>query len=203
MLVRAGDGVTAATTRDDWVMTHELLHVVLPRLSHEHVWLGEGIPSYVEPIARVRAGLVTPEKVWGDLVEGMPQGLPEAGDLGLEATHTWGRTYWGGALFCLMADVTLREKTSGARSFDDVVRALVATGDDVETTWEIERVLDVGDRATGTTVLRDLYRRMALAPGTVDLPALWARLGVVVSAGRVTFDDRAPLAAVRHGIAGR
>jgi len=200
VLIRAGDGVTAATTRDDWVVTHELLHVILPTLAREHVWLGEGIPTYVEPIVRLRAGLITPEKFWGDLIEGLPQGLPEKGDEGLERTHTWGRTYWGGALFCLMADVAIREQTRGARSFDDVVRGVVATGAHAETRWELEQLLDVGDRATGTTVLRDLDRTMALAPGTVDLPALWSRLGVRASGGTVVFDDAAPLASVRRGI---
>ncbi|HEY1693326.1 MAG TPA: hypothetical protein VGG39_14260 [Polyangiaceae bacterium] len=206
VLVRAGDGVTAATTRDDWVMTHELIHVVMPSLAHEHVWLSEGIPSYVEPVARVRLGTLRRETMWHDLVEGMPQGLPEAGDEGLERTHTWGRTYWGGALFCLMADVRIREKTANAHSFDDVVRAVVATGADVESNWEIGRVLDVGDAATGTRVLHDLYAAMALAPGTVDLPATWRSLGVIVHDGHdghdgnVTFDETAPLAAVRRGI---
>ncbi len=203
VLVRAADGMTAAAVRDDWVMTHELLHVVLPSLSREHVWLSEGIPSYVEPLARARAGTLAPEKVWRDLVEGLPQGLPEAGDEGLERTHTWGRTYWGGALFCLVVDVRLREQTGNARSFDDVIRAVVATGADVESHWELARFLDVGDAATGTRVLHDVYRELGLAPGTVDLPALWRRLGVLVRNGVVTFDDAAPLAAVRRGIAGR
>jgi hypothetical protein len=202
VLVRAGQGVTGATTRDDWVVTHELLHVVMPSLSREHAWLSEGVPTYVEPIVRVRAGLIAPEKFWQDLVEGLPQGLPQRGDEGLEQTHTWGRTYWGGALFCLVADVAIRERTSGARSLDDVVWATVATGADVEVRWDIERLLDVGDRATGTTVLRDLYRTMALAPGTVDLPGLWLRLGVRGSGDTVTFDDAAPLAWVRRGITG-
>ncbi len=161
-----------------------------------------GVPTYVEPIVRVRAGLIAPEKFWGDLVEGLPQGLPQKGDEGLEQTHTWGRTYWGGALFCLVADVAIRERTGGARSLDDLVRATVATGADVEMRWDIERLLDVGDHATGTTVLRDLYRTMALAPGTVDLPGLWSRLGVRGSGGALVFDDAAPLAWVRRGITG-
>jgi hypothetical protein len=203
VLVRAGDAVTAATTRDDWVMTHELLHVVMPSLTREHVWLSEGIASYVEPIVRVRAGTLAPEKLWRDLVEGLPQGLPEAGDEGLEKTHTWGRTYWGGSLYCLMADVRIRDETRNARSLDDALRAIVASGANVEAHWDVTRFLDVGDAATGTHALHDVYREMALAPGTVDLPVLWRRLGVKVDADRVTFDDAAPLAAVRRGIAGR
>jgi hypothetical protein len=203
VLVRAGDGVTGTTVRDDWVMTHELLHVALPSLPREQVWLGEGLPSYVEPIVRVRAGLATPERLWLDLVKGLPQGLPAKGDEGLDRTHTWGRTYWGGSLFCLAADVRIREETDNARSLDDVVRAVVASGADVESHWEVERLLDAGDRATGTHVLRTLYGELALAPGTVDLALLWRRLGVGIDGDQVTFDDRAPLARVRRGIAGR
>jgi predicted metalloprotease with PDZ domain len=205
VLLRAGEGVNAATTRDDWVLTHELLHVVLPSLPHDQEWLAEGLPSYLEPIIRVRAKLLAPEKLWEDLVEGLPQGLPQAGDQGLARTHTWGRTYWGGALFCLLADVTIRERTANTRGLDDVVRAIVTTGADVETYWDIDRLIDVGDRATDTTVLRDLYASMALAPGTADLPALWARLGVKAGPPEhpVTFDDAAPLSAVRRAIGGR
>ncbi|HEY8091017.1 MAG TPA: hypothetical protein VIF09_24310, partial [Polyangiaceae bacterium] len=88
----------------------------------------------------------------------------------------------------------------GARSFRDVIRAVVATGDDVEAHWAIDRFLDVGDAATGTRVLHDLQQEMGLAPGTVDLPALWRRLGITVDGARVTFDEAAPLAAVRRGI---
>ncbi len=196
-----------AAVHDDWVMTHELLHVTLPSLSHDQVWLSEGIPSYVEPFARARVGQLTPEKLWRDFVDGMPQGLPEVGDEGLDRTHTWGRTYWGGALFCLVADVTIREKTGGKRSLDDALRAIVATGADVEVHWDIDQVLDVGDRATGTTVLHDLYKSQALAPGTVDLPALWARLGIravgattAESEGTVAFDEGAPLAPLRRAM---
>ncbi len=204
VLVRIGAGVTAAALREDWVLTHELLHVSLPTVSRQHVWFSEGVPSYVEPIVRARAGILAPEKFGGDLASTwLPQGQPEAGDEGLERTHTWGRTYWGGALFCLIADVTIRERTGNTRSFDDVLRAVSRSGADVETHWELDRWLDEGDRATGTRVLHDLYREMALAPKAVDLAALWSTLGVRADGGRVTFDDRAPLAALRRSISER
>jgi hypothetical protein len=201
VLVRVGADVTAAKTREDWVVTHELIHVTQPSLARDHSWLSEGLATYVEPIVRARAGLVTPEAYWHDLIEGVPQGLPEPGDEGLDRTHTWGRTYWGGALFCLVADVRIREQTNNTRSLDDALRGIVATGADVEAHWTIEQFLDAGDRATGTSVLRDLYQTMALAPGSVDLPALWKRLGVrVVERGRASFDDSAPLASIRQSI---
>jgi hypothetical protein len=201
VVIRVGRGLTASQIFDDWVVIHELIHVTLPSLGRQESWLSEGIATYVEPIVRARAGVVSAPRFWSDLVKGLPQGLPERGDQGLERTHTWGRTYWGGALFCLVADVRIRERTRGARSFDDALRGIIATGANVATHWSVDQFLDEGDRAAGVTVLRDLYREMGLAPGTVDLAALWKRLGVQVEAGgSVVFDDRAELASLRRAI---
>ena len=97
---------------DDWVLTHEMVHLAFPSVPEEHHWIEEGSATYIEPIARARAGDLTPEKVWGDLVDGLPQGLPQPGDRGLDFTPTWGRTYWGGALFCLLADIEIRKRTA-------------------------------------------------------------------------------------------
>jgi hypothetical protein len=202
VVLRAGSALRASTTADDWVATHELIHAVLPSLPRAQSWLEEGVATYVEPIARARIGTVTPEKMWGDLALGIPQGLPEAGDEGLDRTHTWGRTYWGGALFCLEADVEIRERTGNQKSLDDVLRAAARSGDDA-TNWTIDRFLDEAERATGTRVVRDLYERMALAPGSVDLGHLWTRLGVHVDGKRVSFDDGAPLAGIRRAITRR
>ncbi len=200
VFVRASDLVNPATTPDDWIVTHELLHVNFPDLGRRHSWLSEGLATYVEPVARARVGLVNDAKFWGDLVEGLPQGLPEAGDEGLENTHTWGRTYWGGALYCLLADVTLRERTSNAHSLDDVLRGIAKTGDVDDVSWDIQQFLDAGQRATGTDVLRELYADLAEKPGTVDLAALFARLGVRAQKAGLSFDDSAPLAKIRRSI---
>jgi len=202
VLVRAAPGLTASRAADDWVMIHELVHVTLPSLNRQEDWLSEGIATYVEPIIRARAGVVSVERFWSELVAGLPQGLPQAGDEGLERTHTWGRTYWGGALFCLLADVRIRERTGGARSLDDALRAVIATGANVQSHWSLDRFLDEGDRGATVPVLRELYREMGLAPGSVDLGALWKRLGVAVDrGGKVTFDDRAELATIRRALA--
>jgi hypothetical protein len=200
VILRTGSDLTEATVARDWVATHELLHVTMPSIPREDMWLSEGIATYVEPIVRARAGLVPVAQYWADLIEGLPKGLPEPGDQGLERTHTWGRTYWGGALFCFLADLRIREETRDAKSFDDALRGIVAAGDDVGAHWPVLRFLQTGDRATGTTVLIDLYRTLALRAEPTDLDALWKRLGVRRAQGRVVFDDTAPLAALRRSI---
>lgn len=183
-----------------WELIHELLHVSFPKLAREHAWLEEGMATYVEPLLRARRGLITAEDAFARMLERMPHGLPASDDQGLDHTHTWGRTYWGGAMFCLLADVAIREGTRGARSLDDAFSAVLAAGGNVAERWEIERVLSVGDAATGTRVLRDAYARMAHARVDVDLAALWKKLGVSARGGSVVFDDAAPLAWVRRAM---
>ena len=198
--ITVGTATTEAEFQRDWMLTHEMLHLAFPSLADAHHWLEEGLATYVEPVARARAGNLRAEKVWGDLVEGLPQGLPEAGDQGLDGTTSWGRTYWGGALFCLRADVEIRRRTHNRFGLEHALRAILAAGGDVRQDWSIDRVIATGDGATGVSVLRELYDEMAAKPVQVDLPALWRQLGVVHHDDETTFDDHAPLASVRQAI---
>lgn len=197
-----GRDTTAREMERDWVMVHEMLHAAFPSVDRDrHRWMQEGLSTYLESVVRARAGVLSDEAVWSRWVRYMPHGLPRSGDRGLDHTHTWGRTYWGGALFWLLADVRIRERTGGRRSLRDALRAVLEAGGNARSHWSTRRIVAVGDRATGTRVLRELYDEMAQRPGTVDLPSLWSRLGLVVSGERVRgFDDEAPLAAVRRAI---
>ena len=199
--IRVGVGreSTAADFADDWVTTHEMVHLAFPSQEDQHHWIEEGQAVYIEPVARARIGELTPEKIWGDMVRDMPQGQPAAGDRGLDYTHTWGRTYWGGALFCLLADVQIRERTHNQKGLEDALRAVLAEGN-IESEWPLERAIAVCDKATGVPVLHDLYEQMKATPVTVDLDSLWKRLGVKQVNGRVVFDDSAPLEDVRRAI---
>jgi len=182
----------------DWVLTHELIHTAFPDLPNEQAWMEEGLATYYEPALRARAGLITEYDVWAERVRGMPQGLPGPGDRGLDRTPTWGRTYWGGALYWLLVDLTIRERSEGRRSLDDVLRAVLEAGGDGRASWSLARLLEVGDRAAGSPVLTELHARMGPRPDPVDLNALWARLGLVVRDGRLTGFGRGPQADLRR-----
>lgn len=195
-----GQSVTREELDTDWIITHELVHTALPSLPDDQHWLEEGLASYVEPIARVQAGEMSAESIWADMAHGMTHGEPEPGDRGLNNTHTWGRTYWGGALFCLVADVEIRRQTRNHFALQDALRAIVRSGGTIDKEWPIAKVLANGDAATGTQVLQQLYASWSNAAVPVDLPQLWRQLGVVVSHGRVTFDASAPDASIRAAI---
>jgi hypothetical protein len=186
----------------DWELTHEMTHFSFPSVEGRHHWIEEGIATYVEPIARASVGILTAEQVWGEMLRDMPQGLPQAGDRGLDHTHTWGRTYWGGALFCLMADIEIRKRTGNAKGLQDALRAINRAGGTIEADWPLERAFEIGDKATDGSTLMELYDQMAFKPVTVDLPHLWAQLGARANGQGVALDDQAPWAAIRSGICG-
>jgi hypothetical protein len=198
--IRVGTETTAADLQRDWMMTHEMVHLSFPSLAERHHWLEEGIATYVEPIARVQAKHMQAAEMWSELIRGLPQGFPQAGDQGLDNTHTWGRTYWGGALFCFLADVEIRRATNNQKGLQDALRGILAAGGDIRRDWKIEKALTIGDRAAGVSVLVPLYTRMKDQPVDVDLNTLWKQLGVQLQGNGVRFSDQAPLAATRIAI---
>jgi hypothetical protein len=194
---------TESSLRDDWVMTHEMVHLALPSVPDEHHWIEEGIATYVEPIARAQVGDLSSQTVWRELVDGLPKGLPAPGDRGLDNTHTWGRTYWGGALFCLMADVEIHRRTNNRYGLQDALRGIVRAGGNMEHDWQLTRVLEAGDDAIGVPVLTELYNQMKATPVTPDLAAMWRDLGVRPSGDSVVFYQNAPQASIVRSIMAR
>ena len=180
-----------------------MVHLALPDVPDENLWIAEGLAVYVKSIARVQAGDLTPEKIWGDFVRDMPRGLPEEGDRGLDETHTWGRTYWGGAIFYLMADVEIRKHTGNKVGLQEAMRGVVAAGGTHDQDWTIEKILKTADVATGTDVMSALYQDMRAKPYAPDLPKLWKELGIKYESGNISFDDQAPLASIRRAITAR
>lgn len=177
-----GAAEEARSFAGDWQMTHELFHLGFPNLLRKHHWLEEGVATYLEPIARARRGRLSKARAIAELRAGLEKGLPRAGDRGLDLTRTWGRTYWGGALFCFLADLRIRKLTENRRSFDDVARAILEAGGDLRDTWSIGQVIEIGDRATGTTVLAELYAAHGQSSVTVDLEAIFAEEREVIDA---------------------
>jgi hypothetical protein len=198
--VRLGDSARAADLNGDWVMTHEMFHLAFPTLDRRYLWMMEGLSDYLEPVARARAGQWSAQDAWREFVEGLPQGLPEPGEDGLDNSRRRERIYWGGNIYWLLADVSIRAQTDNRRGLDDAIRAILAAGGNGGTDWPIERVLVIGDQATGTTVLADLYEQLGRKPGHVDLDALWKKLGVQYSGGAIHFNDKAPWARYRAAI---
>jgi predicted metalloprotease with PDZ domain len=197
-----GSETHASSAHQDWVAVHELFHLGTPSFVGEGHWLEEGLATYYEPVLRRRASWLRDEDLWTHFAREMPRGLRAAGSPpALEDRDDIDSTYWGGALFALVADVRIREATRGARSLDDVLRAALARLGDATHETTVAEFLRLGDEVTGTRVLEDLHARVAVAGEPVDLDALWRSLGVVRRADKgLDLVDGAPLAAIRRSI---
>jgi hypothetical protein len=200
--LRVGVDTTARQFHDDWVLVHEMVHLAVPRVPRRHAWLQEGLATYAEGIARTRAGQISVPRLWAAMASDMPQGQPAEGDRGLDHTPTWGRTYWGGAIFCLLADVQIRQRSGLRLGLEHALRGVLAAGGSYAVAWPVERILAVADAAVDQDTLATLYARMKDSPAPTDLPALWRDLGVVAQGTQASFRAAAPLAAVRRAIAG-
>lgn len=201
--ISVGQRTTEQGLREDWVATHELVHLAFPSVPRRHHWIEEGLATYIEPLARLHAGQISENIFWRDMIRDMPQGLPKEGDEGLDRTHTWGRTYWGGAIYCLECEVGIRVKTGGRAGLQQALRGILEKAGSIQVEAELADVLRAGDAATGTTVLLDTYGRMKEQAAPVDLASMWRELGVAWKSGdgdRVQYDDRAKLAGVRKAI---
>jgi hypothetical protein len=202
IFMRVGERAPIRALRDDWVLVHEMTHLTFPSVPRGHDWAEEGLATYVEPFARARAGILSVEDAWKSLVEGLPNGLPQNGDRGLDHTPTWGRTYWGGALFYLLADIEIRKRTNNRFGLEHALRGILDAGGNNAHRWALEDAFAAGDKATGVPALHDLHEAMGSSPHPVDLPALWRELGISMQARgtSVKLDDTAPLAAIRRAI---
>lgn len=196
-----GSQATEDDLKEDWMIVHEMVHLALPDMDDKQRWLSEGLATYVEPIARAQAGDLTDESIWAAMARDMPKGLPQSGDRGLNNTPTWARTYWGGALFCLLADVEIRKQTDNRFGLQDALRGVLAGGGNHEVDWPVDRIFSVADKATGTHVLTAMYAQSGENPFSPNLENLWRDLGVKVKpGGNVVFDDAAAMASIRKSI---
>jgi hypothetical protein len=104
-------------------------------------------------------------------------------------------------MFCLVADVRIREQTHNHKGLQDALRGILDVGGNIDQDWPIERAFEAGDKATGTTVLMDLYRQMKESDVPTDLASLWQQLGIEKKAdGSVAFNAQAKLAGAREAI---
>jgi hypothetical protein len=194
-LIRVGIEAGDRAFADDWVLVHEMVHTALPDLPRRALWLQEGSATWIEPVARAQIGELPVAEVWRQAINGMPKGVTSFGGGGMDGTRDWGRLYWGGAVFWLEAEIAIYQQSQGRFLLRDALRAInrESGGNSVE--WSPEKMMQVGDQATGTVALANLYERFSARGFDGSLPELFERLGVGLSqSGNVYFNQAAELA---------
>jgi hypothetical protein len=149
-------------------------------------------------LAEARAGQLSPEKIWANMVDGMPNGLPEGGDRSLDYTPTWGRRCWGGAMFCPYADTEIRRRTHNQKGLEDAMRAVLEKNGNIKTDAELTDCWPPAAKLLVFPVLTEHYKDWSAKPVAPDLDTLWKQSGVISTGKSVRFDDSVSLAPVRR-----
>ncbi len=196
-----GRDTTSERLRRDSTMVHEMAHLGFPDMDDAHLWLHEGLATYVEYVARAQAREIKPAEMWGRLTYIMQQGLPsEHESRGLERTRNEDRRYYGGALFWLTADVEIRKRTGNRRGVQDAIRAIFKSGGTLGVETLPEDAFKLGDEAVGVSVLSDLFPTWRATAVSPDLDSLWKALGIEADGLKTRLVNDAPLADVRRAI---
>lgn len=198
--VYVGRQATREDLMSSWTLTHEMVHLTFPIVRRSDRWLAEGIATYVEPIARMRKGLISKEEIWEDLVNGLPKGVNGGRIPAMRGTREWGQVYWGGAAYCLIADIKIRKATDNRLGLEDALAAISQKGGTAASFWNASEALSVGDQFIGQDILVPLYDHFQDRTVQVSLDEIWQALGVVDDDGTIRFDDGAPLAETRDSI---
>lgn len=189
---------------EDWVLTHEMVHLAFPIVAWKDRWLTEGMATYVEPIARLQIGNIDEKEVWADLIKNTPKGQARSENDPLKGSRRIDRIYWGGAIFCLVADVELRKRSKNKIGLQHILSYVARSGENI---YSDDDPRDALLRASGSPELKassdllvKLYDQFSSGMVVPNLSALFDYLGVSGVRSSVVFDDRAPGAAIRKAI---
>jgi len=190
----------------DWTATHEFSHLMLPYLDRRQRWISEGFSQYYQNVLLARSGAYNDLYAWQKLYEGYERGRKSRPELSPnEATDRGVRgglmkVYWSGAALALMADVTLRERSAGKESLDDVLEKFQACCLPSDRVWTGEELFTKFDSFISMPVFMPLYRRHANTAGFPDTSDVFERLGVSVSDDVVRMRRNAELVLIRQSI---
>jgi len=170
------------------------------------LWLFEGFTSYYDDLVLVRSGCVTEEqyvemlaKTWNGVLRGSGRTKQSVADSSFDAWTKYYRQdenapnaivsyYTKGSLVALALDLTIRDKTKGRRSLDDVMRALWRRyGRDFYLPGATQRgvteteVYALFDEVTGLR-LGPLLRALTAGTGELPLASLFKAFGVKAEA---------------------
>lgn len=182
----------------DWTAVHEFSHLLHPYILRQDAWLFEGIASYYQNIARVRSGQLTEQQAWQKLYDGFQRGSKHIGGAVLRDTNATMQFYWGGAAFVLLADVALHQR-SGQSLAAVLAQFRQCCGEDMGP-WSARVMLRQLDQLSHDTIFTQLYQQQVTRRAFPAVYGVLDQLGVKVRNGRVSLDNRAPLADIRRAI---
>ena len=197
-----------ASYLSDWTAAHEFAHLMLPFINRDAAWLSEGIATYYQYVARVRAGIISQQQAWNRLLAGLERGRHNSKNkTSLRQTSqqmhqqkSYMRVYWSGVVYALSMDVQLRQQTNNQQSLDQALFHFYRCCLPSQRPWDGIEFLNKLDFLMATTQFSENYHRYANDQEFPLVTELLNKLGVASVNGSISLDDQAPLAFIRHQI---
>lgn len=143
----------------DWTATHELSHLLHPRIEYQDRWLSEGLASYYQYIVQARAGMLTNQQAWKKFTAGLERGRKKA-DRPLRSAKQTRHAYWGGAAIYFLADIELRKSSTG-QSLNEVLDKFASLHLPSNKLWSAEQYMQTLDEISQTKIFTTLLAKEA------------------------------------------
>jgi len=197
------DTQTTKQFLDDWVFSHELSHLLHPRITKDGKWLYEGLASYYQNVMRSRQGLLTSKIAWQKLHAGFERGIKNTNKTRnsktlAEASQTmmqdrsFMRIYWSGAAMSLIADVKLRRLSNNKKSLDSVLKLFKECCLSEAKWWTAYELMKKYDELSETTVFSELYNNNVYSKKFPNLNDVYQQLGLIKKYQYLEFLQNAP-----------
>ena len=196
----------------DWVLMHELSHLLHPNLEGDGRWLYEGLATYYQEALRARAGSLTEADAWQRLHQGFERGRIDtrvgkglgAASEAMMRQRDFMRVYWSGAAIALLADLELRRPSGGRQSLDRALLDLRRRYGPFDRAWGVWELIEALDEVTGSRVFSTLAKRWLPADRFPDLGEAYGALGLrAIDPKTLRLDAEPEAVRLRQQIMGR
>lgn len=189
---------------NDWTAFHELSHLLLPYRGYGNIWFSEGLATYYQNIIQARSGLLNETEMWQKIVDGFERGkkqqqwnhinLAEVSNK-LRETRQFMRVHWSGVYYWLSAEIQLQKNGKG--SLDNALKQLKACCE--SRSMSAHAITEKLDSLTESQIFLPLFNKFSNSYTIPDYRPMLSELGVNQSkaSGRVTLDNKSPLADIR------
>ncbi len=194
--------------KDDWVLIHELGHLLHPRISDNGNWFSEGLASYYQHVLRARTGMLTREQAWNKLNAGFERGLrgTSPNRTLAQVTETmmrdrsFMRVYWSGAAISFLADTQLRDASRNQQSLDTVLQKYKQCCLPVDRAWTAFELMQKYDQLSNSIIFTELYKQNVDSTKFPDLSNTYKKLGLRRNSSQLEIMPAAPWIKIRRDI---
>jgi len=202
---------TLESLNADWRGYHEFAHLLIPFPGNDDIWFTEGFASYYQYLLQSRAGVISQQKAWQELLDGFERGHTDRSgrgrtlrslspDMWRERAHK--RVYWTGAAFFLRVDTRLRTESGGRHSLDSALATFHDCCMDRHRRWNAKQLIDTLGDLSIDEIWQEEYRRTIDARAEPVYQEALSQLGISRSRTGLRLGGSKAAAELRDAIAG-